>query len=91
MSDADRVRAFLEGWDAALRCNAETMSWVPPEHLEYARTNAVTAYPREHVVGRATLDRMPSDEHLERINSDKRRRVVNQLVQNTVDGIEEPS
>lgn len=29
----NRVKAFLEGWDAATDCWLETMSWVPDDQL----------------------------------------------------------
>jgi len=28
-----RYRAFLDGWDAAERCLAETLSWVPDDQV----------------------------------------------------------
>lgn len=30
---AAELRAYLRGWDDALNCHDETMSWVPDEHL----------------------------------------------------------
>ena len=33
MTDAERLRVYLQGWDDAMRCYDETMSWVPDEHL----------------------------------------------------------
>ena len=33
MNDAERMRTYLQGWDDALACWHETMSWIPDEHL----------------------------------------------------------
>jgi hypothetical protein len=33
VSDADRLRSFLVGWDAAERCLLATLMSVPAEHL----------------------------------------------------------
>ena len=32
-NDAERVRAYLAGWDDAMKCWRETMSWVPDDQL----------------------------------------------------------
>lgn len=32
MSD---VAIYLRGWDDAMRCHAESLSWVPNEHLPF--------------------------------------------------------
>lgn len=32
-NDAERLRAYLQGWDDAIECQRQTLAWVPDEQL----------------------------------------------------------